>query len=107
MNKAHTLVDNFNDHRIDGARWTEYGNPAPARERIRETNGRVEIRPRSNEPGTYSGYFSTAQYDLTDSQAHVELVQTLRAVTGADTAFAAEADEWNVVFFSIEGMAVS
>ena len=47
MAKAHLLVDNFNDDAIDNAKWTAYGAPAPMAERLRETNGRIEIQPAS------------------------------------------------------------
>jgi hypothetical protein len=76
MAKAHTLVDNFNDDAIDPVRWNAFGDPAPTAERVREVNGRIEIRPASGTTG-YSGVTSQAYYDLNGSQARVELVRAL------------------------------
>jgi hypothetical protein len=76
MAKAHTLVDTFNDDAIDTAKWTAYGTPSPVAERLRETNGRIEIRPAGSAAG-YSGLGTSQSYDLTDSHMAVELVQTL------------------------------
>jgi hypothetical protein len=76
MAKAHTLVDNFNDNATDNAKWVSYGSPGVLAERIREANGRVEIRPASGATG-YSGYRSVAAYDLTRSHASVEVVRAL------------------------------
>lgn len=106
MAKVHTFHDDFDDNATDAARWSAYGNPAPLSERVREVNGRVEIRPRSNHTGVHSGYFSISRYDLTDSHVHIELVQPLRSAPGAETVFSVEADEDNALFFSIEGGAL-
>ncbi len=76
MAKAHLLVDNFNDDAIDNAKWTEYGAPPPAAERLRETNGRIEIQPASGATG-YNGLGANLPYDLTGSHVAVELVQAL------------------------------
>lgn len=76
MAKAHTLVDNFNDDSIDQGKWIAYGTPGTAADRLREVNGRVEIRPASGVSG-YSGYQSQTTYDLTRSHAAVELVRAL------------------------------
>jgi hypothetical protein len=76
MAKAHTLVDNFNDNAIDTARWVSVGNPPPSAERIRETNGRIEIRPAIGIHG-YSTLLSSLKYDLTDSEVRVEVIQAL------------------------------
>ncbi|HEY0014882.1 MAG TPA: hypothetical protein VGC13_01135 [Longimicrobium sp.] len=77
MAKAHTLVDNFNDNQIDSAKWLTVGNPPPAAERIRETNGRIEIRPAIGTHG-YSGISSSLRYDLTDSEVRLEVVHALQ-----------------------------
>jgi membrane-associated phospholipid phosphatase len=106
MAKAHTLTDDFNDNATDSAKWSPFGNPGPLSERVREVNGRVEIRPRSNHTGMQSGYLSLSCYDLTDSHVHVELVQPLRPATGAETTFSAEVDEHNAISFSIEAGAL-
>jgi hypothetical protein len=102
MPKARDLIDNFNDN-VKDAKWSAYGNPAPSSDRIREVNGRVEIRPRSGYSGAYSGYSSISTYDLTDSWAHVELVQPLRAADGAETHFLAENGSNSVSFRLEEG----
>jgi hypothetical protein len=83
MAKAHTLVDNFNDDAIDTTRWSVYANPAPASQRLRETNGRIEIRPASGATG-YSGLAANTQYDLTSSEVRVEVVGALRNVAGCE-----------------------
>src|SRR4051812_39748081 len=88
MAKVSTLVDNFNDNSTDTAKWTPFGSPGSVPDRIREVNGRVEIRPRSGDIG-FSGYFSASQYDLTDSQAAIELLQPLRPAFAAETDFLA------------------
>jgi membrane-associated phospholipid phosphatase len=100
--KAHTLTDNFNDNATDAAKWRAYGNPAPLSERVREVNGRVEIRPRSNHTAVHSGYVSLSHYDLTDSHVHIELVQPLRPAEGAETTFSVDIDGINALLFSIE-----
>ena len=102
MAKVHTLTDNFDDNATDAAKWRAYGNPAPLSERVREVNGRVEIRPRSNHTDVRSGYVSLSQYDLTDSHAHIELVQPLRPAEGAETIFSVDLDGGNALLFSIE-----
>jgi hypothetical protein len=103
MAKISTLVDNFNDNSLDTAKWTPFANPAPLSERIREVNGRLELTPRSGTSGMYSGIESSTTYDLTDSSAHVELVQTLRADNDAVVIFVASADSSNSVYFLIAG----
>jgi len=69
-NKAHTLTDDFNDNSSDISKWGWYGP-------IQEVNERLEIRPAPNTPG-HGGYKSAVTYDLTDSCAHVEVVQPLQ-----------------------------
>ncbi|HST57144.1 MAG TPA: vanadium-dependent haloperoxidase [Longimicrobium sp.] len=76
MAKAHTLVDNFNDDQTNTALWAV----SPPGDFVRETNGRVEVRPRSNQPGTYV-YYTPVPYDVTESSFAVEVV---RAATGPD-----------------------
>ncbi|HSJ76070.1 MAG TPA: hypothetical protein VK899_07815, partial [Gemmatimonadales bacterium] len=103
MAKISTFVDNFNDNSIDTTKWTPFGNPAPLSERVREVNGRLELTPRSGGTGQYSGIESSTTYDLTDSSAHVELVQTLRADNDAVVIFVASADSNNSVYFLVSG----
>ena len=86
MAKAHTLVDNFNDNATDSAKWVAYGNPGGAADRLREANGRLEIRPASGASG-YSGYESVATYDLTRSYASVEVVRALSTPAAAAGTF--------------------
>jgi hypothetical protein len=69
MAKAHTLVDNFNDNAQDTTKWI-----ASTTERLREVNGRVEIRPAPNAAASYY-YNSHEAYDLTGSEFQVELVR--------------------------------
>src|SRR5215213_4209764 len=96
MAKAQTVVDTFNDDSIDPSRWTAFGNPGPDTERVRETNGRIEIRPASGTTG-YSGLVSNATYDLADSQFSAELVRTLRLAQGCQTFIRAKVDSNNLV----------
>jgi hypothetical protein len=91
MAKSHTIIDNFNDNAADTAKWLVFANPLPATERIREVNGRVEITPRGNDVGQYSGYQTVTDTDLTESQVHVELVRALRTASGAEATFVVSA----------------
>jgi hypothetical protein len=70
MAKAHTLVDNFNDNARDTAKWGQSGQ-------IEEVNQRLEIRPASGVAVSGGYYLSGVTYDLTDSEARVELVRAL------------------------------
>jgi hypothetical protein len=103
MAKISTFVDNFNDNSIDTVKWAPFGNPPPLAERVREINGRIELTPRSGAAGQYSGIESSSTYDLTDSAAHVELVQTLRAADDAAVIFVASIDSNNSVYFAVIG----
>ena len=100
MAKIETLVDSFSDDSINNARWTPYGGPAPITDRVRETNGRIEIRPASGTTG-YSGLISDTTYDLIGSEIRVELVRALRAAEGPETYFRAQIDSNNGVYFNI------
>jgi hypothetical protein len=102
MAKAHELVDNFNDNAIDTTKWTEFGAPAPISERIRETNGRIEVRPRSTDTSLYSGFMSATQHDLTDSYAHLELVRAPKAIAGLGCSFLAKTAANDFVYFFLE-----
>lgn len=103
MAKFSTFVDNFNDNSLDTAKWVPFGNPPPLSERVREVNGRIELSPRSGAAGQYSGIESSTTYDLTDSSAHVELVQSLRAANDAPTIFVVSINSSNSVYFSVMG----
>jgi hypothetical protein len=100
MAKAHKLVDNFNDDAIDNVKWSAYANPAPAGERVRETSGRLEIRPASGTTG-YSGVASNVQYDLTESELRVEVVRAVRRATGCEMYLSAGPDNSNTVTITI------
>jgi hypothetical protein len=67
--KAHTLTDNFNDNTPDTSKWTGLNAD------IQEVNQRLEIRPPPN-TGSSRAYASATQYDLTNSYARVEVLQT-------------------------------
>ncbi|HEX2203960.1 MAG TPA: vanadium-dependent haloperoxidase [Longimicrobium sp.] len=98
MAKAHTLVDTFNDDSRDTTKWTLFTTTAtvPA-DRIREVNGRVEVRPAGNASSDYAHYASAVAYDLTDSEVSVELVQALRPIGGTLTYLSASKDAGNEV----------
>ncbi|HEX2203961.1 MAG TPA: vanadium-dependent haloperoxidase [Longimicrobium sp.] len=88
MAKAHTLVDNFNDDTTDTAKWDAYGDTATPADRVREVNGRLEIRPAGGSASSWGGYDSIATYDLTGSAFRVEVVRTLNAADNAATGLA-------------------
>ena len=101
MAKATALFDDFNDNSIDAAKWV-VASPAPAAELIREANQRIEIRPRPfRTGGSYSLLQSAATYDLTDSEARVEVVQALAALTYSHTFLSVGSDASNYVAISI------
>lgn len=103
MAKAHTLVDNFNDNTTDTTLWSVTDTPLPAAGRIREVNGRLEIRPEPDVPGTtHNQYRSIARYDLTNSSIHVEVVQALSATPGTSVFMSARIDSANEVWIAIE-----
>jgi hypothetical protein len=103
MAKAHTLVDNFNDDAPDLTKWVVGGDSVAAGQRIREVNGRLEIRPR---PGIatveVSYYQSSTTYDLTASEARVEVVEALSATVGTTTFLSARIDSPNEIYLAIE-----
>jgi hypothetical protein len=85
MAKAHTLADNFNDNSTDTAKWFAYGSPGSAADRLREVNGRLEIRPASGSADNWYAYDSELAYDLTRSEFRVEVVRTLNQTEAAST----------------------
>ncbi|WP_246357221.1 vanadium-dependent haloperoxidase [Pyxidicoccus fallax] len=95
MAKASTLIDNFNDNFIDTTKWSTYGIG------VAEVNQRVEIRPEANVAQSYEGYQSAVPYDLSNSAAQVEVVQTLRALPGAFVFFEVGPDDNNRVIFNL------
>ncbi|HEX2224561.1 MAG TPA: vanadium-dependent haloperoxidase [Thermoanaerobaculia bacterium] len=101
--KAHTLVDNFNDNSLDTGKWWVFGGPTPAAERVRETNGLVEIRMRSTDPGYgASGYHSVSAYDLTNSYFHAELIHPFRSHVATRT-FLQVASTAGVAYLEVGG----
>jgi hypothetical protein len=103
MAKAHTLVDNFNDNTTNTTLWTVADQPTPAKSRIREVNGRLEIRPEPSTSGTnLNDYQSATTYDLTASEARVEVVQALTASLGTTTFLSARINATNEVYLAIE-----
>ncbi|HEV3048925.1 MAG TPA: vanadium-dependent haloperoxidase [Longimicrobium sp.] len=78
MPKAHTLVDNFNDNAQDTTKWVPNQG-----ERIREVNGRVEIRPSGSAAQVFYNYQSATTYDLTESEFRIELVRAPFSIYGA------------------------
>ncbi|HST57143.1 MAG TPA: hypothetical protein VLK84_00555, partial [Longimicrobium sp.] len=110
MAKAHTLVDNFNDDQPDTTKWVVGGDSVSAGQRIREVNGRLEIRPRPNiATPEFSYYDSVTTYDLTASQVFVEVVQALSATVGTTTYLSARIDGPNEIYLAVElgGMLVA
>jgi hypothetical protein len=97
MAKAHLLQDNFNDNSTDAARWAAYGGGL-----VREVNGRLEVRPKSNTTSSYGGYSSATTWDLTGSEARVEVVRPLRAADAAETYLVAAVNATNSVILSID-----
>ena len=99
MAKAHTLVDTFNDDVLDTGRWAVTGTATE----VREVNQRVELRPPGNTAAAYVSYHSVALYDLTDSEAMVELVQPLRPAAGALAFFSIIKDSSNKLNIEVAG----
>jgi hypothetical protein len=110
MAKAHTLVDNFNDDTTNATLWTVGDNPTPAAGRIREVNGRLEIRPEPNATGTNLNFYGSATtYDLTSSEVRVEVLEALSRSVGTTTFLSARINATNEVYLAIEngGMLVA
>ncbi|MFL5542838.1 MAG: hypothetical protein ACJ8J0_27910, partial [Longimicrobiaceae bacterium] len=91
MAKAIMLVDNFNDNVQDLTKWFSTTD-----DRVREVNGRVELRPPSNQAGTF-GYVSPAIWDFTESAVHLEVIRTLRASPSAFTWLGVFVDSANYI----------
>ncbi|HEY0019309.1 MAG TPA: vanadium-dependent haloperoxidase [Longimicrobium sp.] len=102
MAKAHTLVDNFNDDTLDTGKWSAYG---ATNDRVREANGRIEIRPSSGAAG-YSGLAANTTYDLAGSEVRVEVVRTLRNATGCETYLSVGTDTNNRFIITIAQEAI-
>jgi hypothetical protein len=91
MAKAIMLVDNFNDNVQDLTKWFSTTD-----DRFREVNGRVELRPPSNQAGTF-GYVSPGIWDFTESAVHLEVIRTLRASPSAFTGLGVFVDSANYI----------
>jgi len=100
MALAQTLVDNFNNDARDTAKWNQFATPASA-DRIREVNGRVEIRPAGNNALSSAGYQSVSTYDLTESEVRIELISPLRSAAGARAYLAVKQDPSNQVLIQV------
>ncbi|HYW13755.1 MAG TPA: hypothetical protein VE871_17465, partial [Longimicrobium sp.] len=110
MAKAHTLVDNFNDDTTNATLWVVGDNPTPAAGRIREVNGRLEIRPEPSAAGSNLDFYESATtYDLTASQVMVEVVEALSRSVGTTTFLSARINATNEIYLAIEngGMLVA
>jgi hypothetical protein len=110
MAKAHTLVDNFNDDTTNATLWVVGDNPTPAAGRIREVNGRLEIRPAPHTTGTNLNFYESATtYDLTASQVMVEVVEALSRSANTTTFLSARISSTNEIYLAIEsgGMLVA
>lgn len=99
--------DNFNDNEINKALW-EFGvlgrssSQNDPKVQVSEENGRLIITPRSQTSGrSYNGYISVNGYDLTNSNAVVEIVEA--ASSKAETMFSIGIDEDNFYRFRAKG----
>lgn len=62
---------------------------------VLQINGRLEITPRAGVRGKhYNGYASTSEWDLTDAQATVEVVQTPASTASMTFALAVDTENW-------------
>jgi hypothetical protein len=98
MAKAHALVDNFNDNAQNTSLWV-----ATTSERLREVNGRVEIRPAPNAAPAFHNYLSATTYDLTESEMRIELVRAPFGTYGAAAYLQARIDDNNRVQIQVTG----
>jgi hypothetical protein len=98
--RLETLTDNFNDNTMDTNLWSLLvGTGTTA-----ETGSQLVLTPASNNPGsTYDGYSSVNRYDLTSSQATIELAQGVTATSGCEQAFTLEIDSSNAITMLLGG----
>ncbi len=75
--KAHLLADSFNA--VDPTKWVAFGT-------VQQT-GAVFISPAANTTNNYSGLVSASRYDLTGSEARIELYAVLNPAPGSKTYF--------------------
>jgi hypothetical protein len=100
------LSDDFNDNTRDTAKWNlgtlnEPSASFDSQVSVLEQNQRLEITPLAALTGQhFNGYVSAATWNLTNSRASVEVVQT--AVNSANTVFAIGTDSNNWYRFVIE-----
>src|SRR3712207_5085404 len=95
MVKAHLLTDTFTDNATDTTKWVAFGT-------VQETNLRVECSPAANTTNNDSGYRTAGEYDLTGSEARVELLQALNAAPGSWSYLVVEQDAANKVYIWVE-----
>ena len=102
-----TFGDDFNDGVRDTSKWqlgilSRSASLFDPQIQISEQNGRLSISPRSSlTTSSYSGYVSVDAWDLTGSNAEVELVQ--KAASTAVTIFSAGTDKDNWYGFRAKG----
>ena len=93
------LSDDFNDNSRDTSKWNwaSFSRPGSAFDalvQVREQNQRLEITPRALVSGThFNGYVSVATWNLTDSRASVEVVQSTDTSDYAETVFGVGIDD--------------
>lgn len=98
--RLETLTDNFNDNTMDINLWSLLVGTGTSA----ETGGQLVLTPASNNPGsTYDGYSSVNRYDLTSSQATIELAQGVTATSGCEQAFTLEIDSSNAITMLLGG----
>lgn len=95
--KAHLLADSFNA--VDPTRWTPFGTV--------QQSGAVYGGPAANTTNNYSGLVSASRYDLTGSEARIDVNAVLNPAPGSRTYFAAKQDANNAIFFVVENGVIS
>lgn len=101
---AETLTDNFDDNSLDGAKW-ESGTVG-AGSTFSESSQQINEAPAASVTGAESympGVGFNPIYDLTGSYFHANLKQALNADANAYTWFNAIPDNFNNLFFAING----
>jgi hypothetical protein len=92
MEKAHVLFDSFNT--VDASKWTPFGT-------VQQT-GAVFCSPPANTTNNDSGLVSASKYDLTGSEARIELQAVLNPGPGARTYFGVKRDASNGLYLVVE-----
>jgi hypothetical protein len=94
MAKAHSLVDSFTPTVTDTTKWTPFGSV--------QQGGVVTCTATPNTAGIYSGYRSAARYDLTGSEARIEVQRVLNYGPSSETFLTAERDPNNLIVITVE-----